>query len=348
MFSGIIIVAMSIKSVLSGFSRTRFFSLACLVVVAAAIVHRMSATGTVDSFELASWNMRWFPSGYMKPQEADRELERINRAARLVREQGRIPDVFFAQEIRDMKTCVAFASRLNDPAFKPIVCSSFTETADRTNSIVGLQQVAIFSRFKALESGAEPWHTKDFVTPPRGYAYAVLEVGTNLVAVFNVHLKSNFIPKISGGKAEQEAFDKQQFVLNRLKRELSCRQLLDAVAEIRKNDYGGRRVSAVVLGGDFNHSVYDDRFAGEDSTRAILSAGFINVFAGRSGEEWATLPPSQWYPYAIFDYVFADGLSAAEGTQRVLKEHRRYGMSDHRQIRARLSFPGPAGNPALP
>ena len=302
---------------------------ACVALVIVAILRGVFASQDGETFEMSSWNMRWFPSGYAQPQEPEREFKRIAQAARVIRSQG-VPDILFAQEIRDTATCDALAARLNNPALKTVVCSSFMETIDRTNRIVGLQQVAIISRFNALESGAEPWHSADFVFPPRGYAYAVLEVGTNLLAVLNVHLKSNFIPK---GLNEQ-----QQTVLNRLKRELSCRQLLDAVAELRAKDFGGRRVGGVIIGGDFNHSLYEERFAEENSMRAILSAGFANVFADRTGEEWATLPANQWYSYAIFDYFFADGLSPVDGTQKVLKEHRHYGMSDHRQIRARLCF----------
>ena len=303
--------------------------LGAFLLLLAAIAFRffVAAQPPRDSFEIASWNMRWFPAGYMQPQPPKDESARISKAARIIRKQG-VPDILFAQEIRDLETCATLASRLGDSAFRPAVCSAFADTA--TNTVAGLQQIAIFTRFRVLESGAEPWHATDFVSPPRGYAYAVLDIGGELLAVFNVHLKSNYIPA---------GLDvKQQETLNRLKRELSCRQLLDKARELRGKTYDGKRIAALVIGGDFNHSPYEPRFETEQSIKALFAAGFANAFEGLSGEEWATLPANQWYPAATFDYILTDGLRPILGTQKVLLENPDHGISDHRQIRVKLAF----------
>ena len=312
---------------ISNKEKTKTFA-AILFLIAAIAFRLMFHAEPTESFEIASWNMRWFPSGYMEKQEPEREIDRIAKAARIIRSQG-VPDVLFAQEIRDMETCEALAARLEDSLFKPVICSSFKDVA--TNTVAGLQQLAIFSRFSVVESGAEPWHATDFVFPPRGYAYAVLEVGTNLVAFFNVHLKSNYIPT---------GLDvKKQEVLNRLKRELSCRQILDKIDALRRKDYDGREIAAFVVGGDFNHSLYEDRFASENSIKALLGAGFENAFDGLAGDEWATLKANQWYSATTFDYILADsGLRPVAGSHVVFDEKPNYGISDHRQIRVTLSF----------
>lgn len=281
---------------------------------------RQTAPASGGAFEAASWNMLWFPSGYPEPQPPADEARRLAAAARFIRSHG-TPDVFFAQEIRDMATCRELAGRLGDDAFKPVVCSAFEDYETRKP---GLQQLAIFSRFPAVDSGHEAWRAADFVFPPRGFAYAVLDVGGALVGCFTVHLKSNYVPE-----GEDPA---RQTTLNRLKRELASEQLLRRIARLEADGLDGRPVTRFIVAGDFNHSIHDERFAGETTIRAFLDAGFRNVFEGFTGEDYATLPASDRYPPAIFDYILVKGFDRA-GEPETLPAS---GTSDHRMIRVPL------------
>lgn len=265
---------------------------------------------------VASWNMEWFPSGFVEPRPAKDEGRRIRDAARAFRRQG-VPDVLLAQEIRDAETCRAFLARLGDSRMRLAVCSDFW--FDPTNR--GLQQVAILSRLPVRRAGFERWAAADFVHPPRGFCWAVIDVGPTNVAFFDVHLKSNFIPE------DQDVA--RQTVLNRLKRELAARQLLARIDEIAPG------VPAVVAG-DFNTALEDDRFAGEKTLRLFLDAGFRDAFEGIPESERPTLPASDLYPPATFDHILVRGLPPPLA-RSVGADIR---TSDHRPIRAFFPLPG--------
>ena len=302
------------------FLRRRAALLAPLVAAVAAAVAAwlvpQRPASTPGVVEIASWNMEWFPSGYSEVRPAQDEARRIRDAARAFRGQG-VPDVLLAQEIRDEETCRRFLARLGDPALRLAVCSDFW--FDPTNR--GLQQLAVFSRFPVRRSGFERWTASDFVYPPRGFAWAVLDVGPTNVAFFNVHLKSNYIPE------DQDVA--RQTVLNRLKREFAARQLLARIDELAPG------VPAVVAG-DFNTALEDERFAPEKTLRLFLDAGFRDAFEGIPEADRPTLPASDFYPPATFDHILVRGLP----TPLARSVGADIETSDHRPIRASFDLSG--------
>ena len=216
-----------------------------------------------------------------------------------------------------MPTCSRFLARLGDSRLRLAVCSDFW--FDPTNR--SLQQLAIFSRLPVRRAGFERWAAQDFVHPPRGFAWAILDAGPTNVAFFDVHLKSNFIP--------EDQDQKRQTVLNRLKRELAARQLLARIDEL-----AGPGAPAVVAG-DFNTALEDERFAEEETIRIFLDAGFRDAFEGIPEADRPTLPANDWYPAATFDHILVRGLP--EPAARSVGADIR--TSDHRPLRA--SFPLP-------
>lgn len=276
-----------------------------------------------------SWNMEWFPSGYLEPQAPAVEARRIRSAARAVRRTG-VPDVLLVQEVRDFATCEALAREIGDEELRTVVCTEFWNSP--TN--VSLQQLAILSRLPCVANGWETWTARDFVYPPRGYAWAVLATDDGPVAFFDVHLKSNFIPE--GQDVER------QTVLNRLKRELAAEQVLAHVARLREEGVGGKPLAGVVLAGDFNTAAEDPRFAEESTLRQVLDAGLRDVFEGIPEAERPTLPANDFYPPATFDHMYYAGLRAP--AQRIVLPFT--DVSDHRPVRAVFPPAAPAGAPA--
>ncbi|MGI5868809.1 MAG: endonuclease/exonuclease/phosphatase family protein [Kiritimatiellia bacterium] len=285
-----------------------------------AQIFRPTPAPAADTIKVASWNLLWFPSGYPEPQPKADEARRLAATARFIRTHG-MPDVFFFQEIRDDATCQALAGQLGPNAPRPVVCSAFKDYGTQKPA---LQQLAIFSRFPVVDSGFEPWSAADFVYPPRGYAYALLDIRGALVACFTVHLKSNYIPE-----GEDPV---KQATLNRLKRELAAEQLLRRIARLEADGHKGRPVKRFIVAGDFNTSIYENRFAKETTIRTFFKAGFRNAFEGCTGEDYATLPASPWFPAAFFDYILVKGLNRAAPPETLPKFH----ASDHRMIRATL------------
>jgi endonuclease/exonuclease/phosphatase family metal-dependent hydrolase len=281
------------------------------------------STKSSDTFSVYSWNIEWFPSGYKEPQPAADELARIKTTAKIIRKQG-VPDILFGQEIRDAATCSNLISYLNDKHMKLATCSMFYEYGFDEPA---LQQLAILTRFEVVDAGYEKWHAHDFVYPPRGYAYAVLRIDDKLVACFNVHLKSNYV--------KRDGTEEAQKTLNRLKRELATEQILRRIDLFNEEGCKGEPVSAFIVGGDFNTSLEDERFTTEKTIRDFLDRGYKNAFEGLTGEEYATLPASQFYPAVTFDYILYSDLEMT-GKPIVYPIN---DMSDHRALKADLRFP---------
>ena len=291
--------------------------LAAIAAIASYFVPARDIPAAADGLSVDCWNMEWFPSGYIEPQAPAVEARRIRAAARAVRRAG-VPDVLLVQEMRDAATCEAFAAVIGEAGFRPVVCSDFWHSP--TN--VSLQQLAIFSRLPCPTNGWEAWTSRDFVYPPRGYAWAVLETALGPVAFFDVHLKSNFIPE-----GQDEA---RQTVLNRLKRELAAEQVVAHIERFRAEGVGGRRLAGVVLAGDFNTAAEDPRFARETTLWQALYAGLRDVFEGIPEADRPTLPANDFYPPATFDHMYYAGLPAPAA--RAVLPHT--SVSDHSPIRA--------------
>lgn len=265
--------------------------------------------------------MEWFPSGGVEPLPEKDEAARIRRAASEIRRRG-VPEIMLAQEIRDTATCDRLAAAVGDPDFKTAVCSGFLFISDGVTNL-SMQQQAVFTRRPVLASGFREWTVADYVYPPRGYAWAVIKTEFGNVAVFSLHLKSNYIPK------DQD--EKKQIRLNRLKREFAAEQIVDVVDGIRRNGIDGIGVDAFIVAGDFNVAAEDDRFAGEKTLGKLLDYGFRDAFEGIPEAERPTMPANQWYPPATFDHIFYFGNLPAPAVRRVLPHAR---TSDHSAIRA--------------
>ncbi len=268
-----------------------------------------------------SWNMEWFPSGDIEPLPEKDEAKRIERAAAEIRRRG-VPEILLVQEIRDPATCGKLVDAIGDQDFKPAVCSGFLFISDGVTNL-SLQQQAVFTRRPVLASGFKEWTVTDYVYPPRGYAWAVVQTEFGNVAVFSLHLKSNYIPK------DQD--EKKQIRLNRLKREFAAEQIVKLVDDIRKNGIEGVSVDAFIVAGDFNVAAEDDRFAGEKTLGKLTDYGFRDAFEGIPEAERPTMPANQWYPATTFDHIYYFGDLPAPAVRRVLPHTR---TSDHNAIRA--------------
>ena len=82
---------------------------------------RVRYVDLTGGFGVAAWTMLWSPTDDPEPQPLADGARRLATAARFIRAQG-IPDVFFAQEIRDSAACLDLAGRLGDESPLPVVC----------------------------------------------------------------------------------------------------------------------------------------------------------------------------------------------------------------------------------
>ena len=259
------------------------------------------STGDVapsDGVRVAAWNMKWFPSGRPILEDKDRkpeqELKRIAKAADFINWQR--ADIVMLEEIRDLESATMLAT--NEALRGSWRVNTISEFSVNAGATIPPHQNAIISRFEAVDAGWRVWRGADGIYPPRGFVFAVFDIGGHLTAVVGVHLKSNFIP--------QDAEDPEKLPpLNRKMREISARELVEFAAEISKKSYGGRHVENVIVGGDFNTSIFDKAYDGEQTVPTMLAAGFADCFDGVA--ERNTMPESKWYPATCFDYIFARG-----------------------------------------
>ena len=241
--------------------------------------------------QVATWNLEWFPSGvaYKKlPAEIEQPL--IEATADVIRPF--MPDIFITQEVRDAESCEKLIASLGIENLKLAVCSDFKDAKDEPL----FQQCAIFTIHPVVETRSERWRTFGVVDPPRGFAYALLDVDGELTACFSVHLKSNY---------KRTALDHQ---LNLLKRELAAAQILRFIEEMPPRP-DGRAVNRFIIAGDFNTNLDDAEYLSEGTLRNLLAAGFSHCFDNVPPASRVTLPGKDLYPDTTFDHILFKGFS---------------------------------------
>src|SRR6266550_9014415 len=216
-------------------------------------------------------------------------------------------DVILLQEIRDQQTCERLAVLLKTARYQVAVCSAFTDVSGTR-----LPQVAILSRKPIKAVWTESWKADGAVTPPGGFAFALVRHGSGEVGIFSAQFKNNE----TSGNFERDT------QLNILKREIAAAQLVQQAAAL------GTKLadppSAVVVAGSFNTNPDEPQFVSEMTLRLLENAGFTNVFHGVPLEDRITRRGDGRYPDATFDYVFARNAGYLAGPRIVssdLSEH---------------------------
>lgn len=237
-----------------------------------------------DAIRITTWNLKWFPSGVANRKDPTVEAVRIARAADVLRDID--PDIVLLQEIRDEDSAERLFAAIAPQRYQVAIVSRFQEGAT-----VGWQQLVIAAKIPAKVALAQRWKTTGLVDPPRGFAYAAFQIGTLTVAVCSVHLKSNL--------TRGDAFRQTQ--LDILKRELAAQQLIEQLGKLATDS--GIKPDVIVVGGDFNTSPDDLRFASERTLRIFSDAGFVNPLMALAPERRVTIPSEGRYPSATFDHI---------------------------------------------
>jgi endonuclease/exonuclease/phosphatase family metal-dependent hydrolase len=283
-------------------------ALVALWLLAACVSHG-------ESLRVTTWNLHDFPSGVYNLRKPEVEPENIRKAAEVISERD--PEVLLLEEIRDGDACRALIEALKPRQYHLAVCSEFKDVA----GIPQFQQVAIVSKRPALKAGWGKWKTQGVVEPPRGFAYAVFQMGDETILFYALHLKSN---RSGGGDPERET------QLNILKRELAMEQLLRHAEEI-----GSKmeiRPSTVVVGGDMNTNGDNVLFASERTLGLLRESGFQGCFDQTQFQDRITCPGKGRYPDATFDYIFFRGMTMGAGPNVTPNR-----VSDHNPVTCVLS-----------
>ena len=276
--------------------------------------------------KLASWNMRWFPSGTKEPKPKKEEARRIDSAARFIAWQNL--DVVVMQEMRDARITSNLVNHaaLRDRGFRVNAVSNFRPPF---RSVESYHQNAIISRFPTVDAGFKEFQRRNKGTgaPPRGLLWAVLDVNGDLVVFITVHLKSNMIPGyVDDKKAAAES--------NRAKREESARQLIEFANTFKGKQYGNRYVQAIVIGGDFNTDPTQADYRTENTIQTVINAGFADVSKDVPKAKRATMPETRNHPACCFDYLFHAGRGRLERPEVLPAQY----TSDHAPVAVFLTL----------
>lgn len=272
-----------------------------------AVLLGFSCSAFSQQILVTTWNLKWFPSGTPTTAAQEVESKRIQGAADTLRKIN--PDVIVLQEIRDLATCEKLAAALKPSNYSVAVCSRFK---DDFGGGLGWQQVAILSKSPAVRAWSEKWKSFGVVDPPRGFAFATFRIGTNDLAVYGLHLKSNLVR----GNAER------QNQLNILKRELSVEQVLNHLGSVEAQITN--KFELVVVAGDLNTNPDQALFVSENTLRLLSNAGYTSGFENARLPDRITHPGSGRYPSCTFDYIFVKGttnVTAPVITSSIVSDH---------------------------
>src|SRR5207249_3234163 len=268
----------------------------------------LSSNCLADQFRIVTWNLNWFPGKNPASNPAQRAVHMSEAREALLNIK---PDILCLQEVRDYESAQQLIEVL--PRFQVYVVSRFKE---RIGDILGIQQTAICGIKPAEAAWSESWqHGKS--DPPRGFSFSAIRTSEgNYLLVYSIHFKSNL-----GSLRDDFA-----------KREEAARQLLDHELAM-ESAYSKNHKVSVVIGGDFNTTRDDPRFASEQ-TFASLEKPFQWCWKGIPPANRVTIPGHGRYPDATFDGFFVKNCSII-GIE-VLNTGQ---VSDHRAVQMLISTP---------
>ena len=265
--------------------------------------------GAAGSLTVAFWNIQWFPG--MRP-DADKDAERRQTNA-VHGEISRInPDVFGMEEVRSWEMASLAVQPLK--GMKVDVCANFPPREGQDVA----QEVAIASRLQPISAWVEEWKPAGPATPPRGFAFAAYQLKPGkLLLVYAVHFKSN-----------REGVEENIPI-----REESARQLFSHM-EAMERAYSSLGQIAWIIGGDFNSSLDDPRFAKEKTLKNLSQNGFQWIWQNTAPGTRMTMHGDRVFPPACFDHMFYRGLTLRKA--EVLNTSRN--SSDHKPVVASFSL----------
>ena len=250
---------------------------------------------------VTTWNLEWFPNGSPREASPEKQAQRIEAAADVLRKLD--PDILLLQEMRDYDACARLGEAIHPGLYQVAICSAFKG---------GKQQEAIVAKIPAQAAWSESWRSIEGIDPPRGFAFAWFKIGNGDIGVYSLHLKSNLV---THGNTEIETAQ------NIRKREVSIQQLLAHIHDIIGTSIPS--IKGLVIGGDFNTNHDQAMFVAEKTLNTLTSAAYQSVFEGIPFEQRITHPGSHGFPDATFDYLFGKNVRIGKPvmTQTNVSDH---------------------------
>ena len=268
---------------------------------------------------IISWNLQWFPGN--KPHSTEEE-EKAHMAAAIDALTKIDADILCLQEVKSPEATEELLKALPGYNLHKISTFSSDYVPKDPNQEVVLQQVVIASKFNALATSEEPFEEENGIDPPRGFAFAALEAGEGkLILLWTVHLKAN----------------SRNMEGNIAKREESARQLIAHIKDMKEiYKEQGHENPAIVVVGDLNTDNTDSRFKTERTFDILQEADLTSDWLQTPVSDRVTLPASNGWPDAGFDWAFFGPRKDVGGKSAVSEAGGK--VSDHRPVLLELFF----------
>jgi endonuclease/exonuclease/phosphatase family metal-dependent hydrolase len=255
------------------------------------------------------WNVQWFPG--RRPNASRSEENRQIHAVHTDLAQIN-SDIIAFEEVRDYEHAALAVKPL--AGYKVDVCSNFPPREGQNEA----QQVAITGRLQPLSAWSELWKPSGAIVPPRGFSFAAYHVAPRqLLLVYALHLKSN------RGEIREDIRIREESMLQ-----------LIAHMKAMESAYGKLGALSWIVGGDFNTTPEEPRFAGEKTVPSLRAAGFGWVWEGIPFNSRVTVPGDLRYPAACFDQIFFRGATLVKAWVANTSPQ----SSDHRAVNATFSL----------
>jgi endonuclease/exonuclease/phosphatase family metal-dependent hydrolase len=265
---------------------------------------------------VGTWNGRWFPSGRAEHRaHAQVEAATISAAAKML--SGAINQmdplgtndiILCLNEIRDP---LAASNLVTQIGRKDLAVAIITRYRRRDR--FDMQQDVIATTLPVVDSHWSKWKNHREFTPPRGYAFASVVVGSAVTAnVYAVHLKSNYAANTASKKE-----------LNREKRARAVSQLVAQEKPWR----GKKATRPVIVAGDLNADCWRREFAEEKIFTLFEDAGFFNTLSLLPENKRGTYPSRRWGDSTL-DYIMVRGFNTSSAPRIFIEDE----LSDHRAV----------------
>ena len=261
---------------------------------------------STEGIKVTSWNLKWFPGYIMGKASEEAKNEHVEKVVEQLKALD--SDILCLQEIKGPESINLIADRL--PEYKIQMVSNFKRNLE----------IAIISKMPATAAFAQEFHPAD-LTPPRGFAFAAFQFGTDVLLTYSVHLKSNYggIPKTIPVREE------------------SAQQII-AHAQEQKSFYRNQGLNPVVLlCGDWNSDPTQPQFSADETLKRFADAGYVWTFRGMERKDCVTWLSDGRYPDAVFDGFFGSSSGSAQISRSKVFETAR-SVSDHRPVSVWVKF----------
>jgi hypothetical protein len=72
---------------------------------------------------MTTWNLEWFPNGSPREATPEKQAQRIQAAADVLKKLN--PDILLLQEVRDYDACARLGDAIQPGAYTVAICSAF-------------------------------------------------------------------------------------------------------------------------------------------------------------------------------------------------------------------------------